>query len=43
MPRASDFDYVIFNETDRLDQTIDIVAAIICAERARVHQPEVVI
>jgi guanylate kinase len=43
MPRASDFDYVIFNETDRLDQTIDTVAAIICAERARVHQPEVVI
>jgi len=35
---ADDFDYVIFNEADRLEQTLEQIAAVITAERCRVHQ-----
>jgi guanylate kinase len=33
------FDYAVFNEDDRLDQTLDQILAIMTAERLRVHQP----
>ncbi|HUG16593.1 MAG TPA: guanylate kinase [Thermomicrobiales bacterium] len=33
------FDYAVFNEEDRLDQTLDQILAIMTAERLRVHQP----
>ncbi|HET7037263.1 MAG TPA: guanylate kinase [Thermomicrobiaceae bacterium] len=32
------FDYVVFNESGRVEQTLDTVDAIICAESHRVHQ-----
>jgi guanylate kinase len=34
------FDYVVFNEEDRIDQTIDQIMAIIVAEQLRVRQLE---
>lgn len=36
---AAAFDYVIFNEDDRLDAAIDEIHAIIVAQRARTDQP----
>jgi guanylate kinase len=38
-----DFDYVVFNEHDRLEETVATISAIIEAEQARVHQPEVIV
>jgi guanylate kinase len=38
---ASEFDYVVFNESDRIPQTVASIATIIEAELMRVHQPEV--
>jgi len=35
MARAADFEYVVTNETDRLDQTVDRLLAIVAAEKAR--------
>lgn len=35
---ALGFDYVIFNEADRLEETLDQISAIITAERGRVRQ-----
>lgn len=35
---ARDFDYVVFNESERVDRAIDEIFAIISAERARIHQ-----
>jgi guanylate kinase len=35
------FDYIVFNETDRIEHTIDELHSIISAERARTHQPVV--
>lgn len=32
------FDYVVFNESGRVEQTLDTVDAILCAENHRVHQ-----
>jgi guanylate kinase len=43
MPRAADFDYVVFNETERVEKAIDSICSIISAERCRVEQPEIVI
>jgi guanylate kinase len=40
---APDFDYLVFNEADRLDQAIEQIAAIVIAERCRVHQPQIVL
>lgn len=34
------FDYAVFNEEDRLDQTLEQIVAIMTSERLRVHQPE---
>lgn len=36
-----DFDYVVFNENDRVDHALDKIDAIITAESCRVRQPEV--
>lgn len=38
--RAGEFDYIVFNETNGLDQAIADVTAIIRAERLRSHQVE---
>jgi guanylate kinase len=38
LQRAMAFDYVVFNENDRPEQTVDTIAAIVTAETARVHQ-----
>lgn len=38
---APDFDYLVFNEADRIDDAIEQIAAIIIAERSRVRQPEI--
>ncbi len=35
------FDYVVFNESERLDQTVAEISAILLAEKRRIHQPEV--
>lgn len=35
------FDYVVFNESNREDETIDRILAILAAERCRLHQAEV--
>ena len=37
---ARNFDYVIFNESDQLDQTVDQISAVITAEASRVEQHE---
>ena len=38
---AADFDYVVFNEDDRLEQTLRQIDAIITAQRCRTRQPEI--
>lgn len=38
--RAYEFDYVVFNENDRVDETLDKIDAIIIAENARLRRPE---
>jgi guanylate kinase len=38
---ASEFDYVVFNESDRVERTLDTIRSIVKAEQSRVHQPEV--
>jgi guanylate kinase len=38
---AADFDYVIFNESDRVERTLEQISAIVTAEHVRTHQPEV--
>lgn len=38
---AADFDYVIFNEADRLEKTLEQICAVITAEQCRVHQAPV--
>ena len=35
------FDYVVFNESDRLERTVDNICAIVTAERCRTRQLEV--
>jgi guanylate kinase len=41
--RAREFDYVIFNERERLDRTIAQIAAIIDAQHHRIEQPEIIL
>jgi guanylate kinase len=41
--RAREFDYIIFNEVERLATTLDQIRAIVEAERARTEQPEITI
>lgn len=41
MQRLSEYDYVVVNEQGRLDETVERIKAIICAERCRV-KPRVV-
>jgi NADH:ubiquinone oxidoreductase subunit 4 (subunit M) len=38
--RVRDFDYVVFNETDKVEETLRVIDAIIVAEGCRIHQPE---
>ena len=38
---ALDFDYVILNESERVDTAVDKICAIVEAEHARSHQPEI--
>lgn len=38
---ASEFDYVVFNESDRIDRTVAHIQAIVVAEHCRTHQPDV--
>lgn len=38
---AWDFDYAVFNESDRLHDTVDSIATIISAEQYRIQQPEI--
>ncbi len=37
LERVEAFDYIVVNEEDRLDKTVDIITAIIVAEHHRVH------
>jgi guanylate kinase len=37
------FDYVVFNESDREDETVEQIIAILTAERSRLHQPGVIL
>lgn len=41
--RAREFDYVVFNEMERLTSALDQISAIVYAERARAEQPEIAI
>lgn len=38
---APEFDYIIFNESDRVDRTLDQICAIVAAEHCRTAQPDV--
>jgi guanylate kinase len=38
MKRAGDFDYIVVNRRDRLDDAVDEILAIICAEKLRVDR-----
>ena len=38
---AADFDYVVFNESDRVERTLDTIRSIVKAEQSRVHQHEI--
>ena len=38
---AGEFDYVIFNESERVERTLDQIRAIVTAEHCRTHQPEI--
>lgn len=38
---ALTFDYVVFNESERIDRTLDTIKAIVKAEHARINQHEV--
>lgn len=40
---ARNFDYVIFNESDRLDETVQQISAVIVAESSRIEQQEITI
>jgi guanylate kinase len=41
--RAREFDFVVFNERERLDRTIAQLSAIIDAEHHRIDQPEIIL
>jgi guanylate kinase len=38
---AGEFDYVIFNESDRVDQAVECIVAVVMAERFRTEQHEI--
>lgn len=38
---ANDFDYIVFNEADKLEATLEQLVAIVTAEHLRVHQPQI--
>lgn len=38
---AADFDYVVFNESDQIQDAVGSIATIIKAEQYRIHQPEI--
>ncbi len=38
---AADFDYVIFNESERVEHTLDQICAIVGGEHCRTRQPEI--
>ena len=38
MERVQEFDYLVINERDRIDQTVDTVQAIVTAERHRIRR-----
>jgi guanylate kinase len=41
LQRVDEFDYVVLNRNDRLDETVDKIEAIISAEHQRVHHRQV--
>ena len=41
LDRAEEFDYVVFNESDRLDDAVRQITHIIEAELQRINPPEV--
>jgi len=41
MKRLPEFDYLVINHTDRLDETVDTIAAIIATEKCRVRQRKI--
>jgi guanylate kinase len=41
MKRIEEFDYVVVNRDNQLDETVDSILAIIRAEHLRVHKPKV--
>jgi guanylate kinase len=41
LKRMAEFDYVILNSDDRLDEAVDTILAIIRAEHHRVHHRKV--
>jgi guanylate kinase len=41
--RAYEFDYLVFNEFERIEKAVNLVCAIIDAERSRMEQPEIVL
>ena len=43
LKRAKEFDYVVLNREDRIDETVDTIAAIIRAEHHRVNHRKVVL
>ena len=38
---ASEFDYIVFNEQDRIYNALDEITAIVRAESCRIHQAEI--
>jgi guanylate kinase len=38
---ATEFDYVVFNEVERVESAMDALCSIVQAERCKIHQPEV--
>lgn len=37
--RVTEFDYVVINRRDRIDETVGVIASIIQAEKHRVNAP----
>ncbi|HEY4689808.1 MAG TPA: guanylate kinase [Anaerolineae bacterium] len=41
LKRLDEFDYIVLNRAEALDETVEAVVSIICAEHCRVHQRQV--
>ncbi len=41
LARAREFDYVVFNESGRLSETVETISTIVDAEHMRINQPEI--